>query len=159
MDKNEVFKELMLNREEKLYRIAFSYMKNEADSLDVVQDTLLKALMKFHTLNEYTYFDTWIIRILINTAKDHLRRRRENISYIDEVEVEAIEKDREGTLDLLNLLENLSDDERELLYHRYFEDLRVKEIAEKLSLKEGTVKSRLSRTISKLRREMRGEML
>ncbi|SHH64188.1 RNA polymerase sigma-70 factor, ECF subfamily [Anaerosphaera aminiphila DSM 21120] len=157
MEKNEIFRELMLNREDKLYRIAFSYMKNEADSLDVVQDTLLKALLKFDLLEDYTYFDTWVIRILINTCKDHLRKKREYISYEDEIEVESIETEKEETMDLINLLDKLPADERELLYCRYFEDLRVREIAEKLSLKEGTVKSKLSRILSKLRKKVKEE--
>lgn len=156
MEKNEIFRELMLNREDKLYRIAFSYMKNEADSLDVVQDTLLKALLKFDSLEDYTYFDTWVVRILINTCKDHLRKKREYISYEDEIEVESIETEKEETMDLINLLDKLPTDERELLYCRYFEDLRVREIADKLSLKEGTVKSKLSRILSKLRGEVKG---
>lgn len=156
MEKNEIFRELMLNREDKLYRIAFSYMKNEADSLDVVQDTLLKALLKFDSLEDYTYFDTWVVRILINTCKDHLRKKREYISYEDEIEVESIETEKEETMDLINLLDKLPTDERELLYCRYFEYLRVREIADKLSLKEGTVKSKLSRILSKLRGEVKG---
>lgn len=157
MDRNKIFKELMLNREEKLYKIAFSYMKNESDSLDVVQDTLVKALIKFETIEEYKYFDTWIIKILINTCNDHLRKKREYLSYDGEIEIKSIEKDIDGTIDLFNMLDSLSMEERELLYYRYFEDMRVKDIAERLTIKEGTVKSRLSRIISKLRKDMRRE--
>ncbi len=155
MKKNEIFHELMLNREEKLYRIAFSYMQNESDSLDVVQDTLLKALIKFETLEEYSYFDTWIIRILINTCNDNLRKKREYLSYDEEIEIESIDKDIDDTIDLLKTLDSLEDGERELLYLRYFEDLRVKDIAERMEIKEGTIKSRLSRVLSKLRRELK----
>lgn len=52
-----------------LYRMAFVYMKNEHDAVDVVQETILNAYEKINTLKEPAYFKTWLIKIVINICQ------------------------------------------------------------------------------------------
>lgn len=152
MNKNEVFKKLMQNREKDLYKIAYSYMKNENDAMDVVQDTLLKGLEKFDYLEKKEYFDTWIIRILINTCKDTLKKRKMNLTIDDQdFTLTLQEKDTEGVIDLIKTLDLLNDEERELINLKYFQNKKLSEISEIKGVKIGTVKSRLSRTLDKLK--------
>ncbi len=155
MDKNKRFEQLIQNREKELYRIAFSYMKNESDAMDCVQDSLIKAIESFDSLRNKEHFDTWMVRIVINTCKDNLRKRKRFVPLASGSDTMADRlEDKDSLIDLLDSLDALTDEERELVYLRYFEGKKLKEISAEKSLKLGTVKSRLNRTMDKLRERM-----
>ena len=61
--------------QEQFYRLAYSYAKNSEDALDIVQDAVVKAIEKQHTLRDPGTIRTWFYRILVNTSIDTLRRR------------------------------------------------------------------------------------
>ncbi|WP_138160674.1 sigma-70 family RNA polymerase sigma factor [Peptoniphilus catoniae] len=151
MNRNEAFKNLINNREDKLYRIAFSYVKNREDALDCLQAALLKGLENFNTLKDPSYFDSWMVRILINQCLDLIKNKKSDLSFSDEIDPKEFERSPEETIDLINSIGLLSGDQREIIFLRYFMGLNYKEISSKLNLKEGTVKSRLNRSIIKLR--------
>ncbi|MCG3088523.1 sigma-70 family RNA polymerase sigma factor [Sporosarcina cyprini] len=132
--------------EEILYRMAFTYMKNEQDTLDVMQELIYKALKKMHTVKKQEYARTWLVRVLINCCKDHLRKRQPTVP-IEEHHLSgwAIYSDLE------RLLEQLSLSEQQLVYMKYFQQLKNKEIAELNQIPEGTVKSKLHYILKKLR--------
>ena len=65
--------------EEILYRIAFTYLKNEQDTLDVMQELTYKALKKMHTVKQPEYARTWLVRVLINCCNDLLKRKLKTI--------------------------------------------------------------------------------
>lgn len=156
MDKNKAFKKLMADREDKLYRIAFSYVRNEADAMDCLQNCLVKGLESFDSLKNKEYFNSWIVRILINECIDFLRKKKDDLSFDEEIDRNYISKNYEETIDLLDTLSRLSEDERELIYLRYFEGLNYSEISDRQEIKLGTVKSRLHRSMDKLKRMMGG---
>ena len=60
--------ELLKNKKEKYYRIAFTYVKNRDDALDIVHNAVVTALQKMHTLKNREYLETWFYRILINES-------------------------------------------------------------------------------------------
>ena len=68
---DEAFLDLMNECKEQLYRTAYAYVKDEEMSLDIVQETVCKAYTAIHKLREPKFFNTWIIRIVIN-IKIHL---------------------------------------------------------------------------------------
>ncbi|WP_455257949.1 sigma-70 family RNA polymerase sigma factor [Peptoniphilus asaccharolyticus] len=154
MKRNEDFESLMENREYKLYKIAFTYLRNRDDSMDCVQETLLKGLKSYHRLKNREYFDTWIIRILINTCIDYLNKNRNTLQINEEISSEEIESDYEQTIDLLNAIKDLDQQQRELIFLKYFKGYSNVEIAEEMGIKEGTVKSRVHRVLKKLRFSM-----
>lgn len=147
----KLFQKLMQTRENKLYRIAYSYMKNKEDSLDCVQDAVLKALENFHKLENKDYFDTWMVRILINICKDSLRKKQNISTYNDNLGELYEDNNSIEVIDLISSLNKLDDKERELIYLRYFEDKKIHEISKEIQVKEGTVKSRLHRILGKLK--------
>ncbi len=151
MDRNKSFQNLINNREDKLYRIAFSYVKNREDALDCLQSALLKGLDKFHTLRDYNYFDTWFIRILINTCLDFIKGRNLDFPLEESLKASDVQGDIEGVADLLKSIDQLKEEEREIIFLKYFIGYKNEEISEIMSIKTGTVKSRLSRIINKLR--------
>ena len=61
--------------ERRLYRVARAQLPSEADCEDAVQEALLRAWDRLDTLREEAYFETWLIRILINQCKTFYRRR------------------------------------------------------------------------------------
>lgn len=83
----ESFYKLLEPIKDKLYRTAFMYMKNEYDALDCVHDSIVKAIQSIDKLREHRYFNTWIIRITINTCKDNLKKAK-NACPHDTVEFE-----------------------------------------------------------------------
>ncbi|MBG9455806.1 RNA polymerase sigma factor [Lysinibacillus sphaericus] len=132
--------------EEILYRMAFTYLKNEQDALDVMQDLVYKALKKMHTVKQHEYARTWLVRVLINCCKDHLRKRKPTVAIKEHHQVEWVIYS-----DMERLLEHLSLSEQQLVYMKYFQQLKNKEIAELNQIPEGTVKSKLHYILKKLR--------
>ena len=68
---------------EKYYRLAYSYVHNEADALDIVQEAAYKAILKSDSLKEPQYVETWVYRIVINEACSFLRSRKESVDVED----------------------------------------------------------------------------
>lgn len=146
----------ILNSYDSMYRMAFVYMKNEEDALDVVQESVVKAIRSFRQLKEESYIKTWLFRIVINTAIDELERRKKSLPLYSENE--EAKEDRYCAFDTVNSLEHLSPTERTIILFRYCEEWKLEEIAEYLRLNVNTVKSILYRSLKKLKAElMKGE--
>ena len=62
--------------QEEFYRLAYSYVKNRDAALDVVQESIVKALAKSDTLRRPEYLKTWFYRILLNESMNHHRRAK-----------------------------------------------------------------------------------
>ncbi|MDO5041339.1 MAG: sigma-70 family RNA polymerase sigma factor [Peptoniphilus sp.] len=154
MDRNKSFQNLINDREDKLYRIAFSYVRNKEDALDCLQSALLKGLDSFDTLRDYNYFDTWFIRILINTCLDHIKDRSVDLPLEESLNASDVQRDFEGVTDLLRSIEGLQKEEQEIIFLKYFMGYKNEEISETMHIKTGTVKSRLNRVIRKLRAKL-----
>lgn len=131
-------------RERSLYRIAISYMHSDADAADAVQDALLKAWEKRHTLRELAYFGTWLTRILINVCKSHLRARPRAVVLADIPDAGGQDM-AEHNLVLKEALDALDLKYRIPLLLHYLDGYPIKEVAHIMRLPVGTVKSRLSR--------------
>ncbi len=156
----ESFYELLEPIKDRLYRTAFMYTGNEYDALDCVHDSIVKAIQSIDKLKKPQYFNTWITRITINTCKDHLRKTK-NITTYDTAIIEDkliySNSNIEENVDLHRALDSLNENEKELIAMRYINDMKVKDIAETTHAPSGTVKSRISRTLKKLRLYMEGD--
>ncbi len=133
--------------EEVLYPIAYTYMKSEQDALDAMQDMTYKALKKMHTVKQPEYARTWLVRVLINCCNDMLKKRIQTVP-IEETNVSEIPI----YSDIHRLLNELTLTEQQLVYAKYFQQLKNNEIAELQNIPEGTVKSRLHAVLKKLRK-------
>lgn len=133
--------------EEVLYPIAYTYMKIEQDALDAMQDMTYKALKKMHTVKQPEYARTWLVRVLINCCNDMLKKRIQTVP-IEETNVSEIPI----YSDIHRLLNELTLTEQQLVYAKYFQQLKNNEIAELQNIPEGTVKSRLHAVLKKLRK-------
>ncbi|NCB64078.1 MAG: sigma-70 family RNA polymerase sigma factor [Clostridia bacterium] len=139
------------------YRLAYSYVKNRDAALDVVQESIVKALSKVDSVREPAYLKTWFYRILINESVNYYRRMSK-VLPLDEVAWERAEEppDHAARLDLYDAIESLSETEQTVIRLRFFHDLKLEEIADATHANLNTVKSRLYKALAKLK-EQTGE--
>lgn len=149
----EALSKLILHKKDILYKIAFSYMKNEQDSLDVLQDTVLDVYEKIGSLKEPKHFYTWMIRILINNCNDKYRKNKKDY-LVDSPQVFKEEKfsDRiEDRLDLQGAITCLDNPKQEIILLHLLEGLTFKEIAKMFSCSESTIKYRYYAGLEKMK--------
>lgn len=153
--KQKILEHYILDNKNNFYKIAYSYTRNSEDALDVIQESIYKALKTITTLNEPEYIRTWFYRILVHTAIDMLRK---NKKYVLGEELEQISSDSHWdtyeNLDLKNALDSLASDQRIVVILRYFEDLKIQEIAYILNENLNTIKSRLYKALKNLKLEI-----
>ena len=141
-----------------LYRVAKSILNNEDDIEDAVSEAVLKAYKNIKTLKHEEFFKTWVIRIVINESNNLYKKRIKEIS-VDKEHFKNIEiNDDYRDLSLYNAINSLDDDLRTTTILFYFEDMKYKDIAKALNVKEGTIKSRLSRAKEKLYNILKEEL-
>lgn len=131
------------------YRLAYSYVKNESDAMDIVQEAAYKAIYKSDTLKNEKYIGAWICRIVINEAYNILRKKQKE-DYPSQ-EMDLSQEDCYEDLDLLQAIRKLKEEEQTVIYLRYYEGKQLEEIAEITQEKLSTVKSRLYRAMNKLK--------
>jgi len=81
----ESFRCLVQQRKEAVYKIAYSYVNNPDDALDIVQEAVYRAFVSVQNLKHPEYFNTWLTRITINCAVDFLKQKNRLI-YLDKEE-------------------------------------------------------------------------
>jgi RNA polymerase sigma-70 factor (ECF subfamily) len=167
LNKNKIiskkeFTELVDKRIDVLYRIAFTYVKNEDLASDVVQDSILRSYKHIENLKEKEKFNSWITTILVNRCREVLRQNKK-VSFF-ELKEEILDHNKvtnvyydndyikvENKIDVLNMLQNIDEKYREVITLKYLGDYTLEEISNILDIPQGTVKSRLNFGIKKLR--------
>ena len=127
-----------------LYRLAFTYVKNPDDAMDIVQESVCKAIAGAPRLREEGAIQGWLCRIVVNASLDFLRSKKQvlPLDLVQEVGREDVYQDT----DLLRALDCLDIRERTVVVLRFFQ-----EIARITGEKENTVKTILYRSLKKLR--------
>lgn len=168
---NDAFGILVERYQTKIYNLALRMCGNEDDAFDLAQESFLRAWRNLGSFQFESAFSTWLFRLCSNICLDFLRakKRRAAVSLTmtdDEGEENQLEvpdpgktpeeavfaaEDREL---LTRALNELPADQREILTLRAIDDLSYSEIARILNLQEGTVKSRLSRARTALRKKL-----
>ncbi|SKA76081.1 RNA polymerase, sigma subunit, SigV [Caloramator quimbayensis] len=153
----ESFSLLIKERKEKIYRIAYSYVNNADDALEIVQEVVYKAFLSIKMLKYPEYFDTWIIRITINTSINYLKRYKK-VLYLNEEFDNYISEGspayNEEVIDLYNALSKLDAKYKTVVILKYFEDLTFQEISDILDLPVNTVKTQLYRALDIMKLEL-----
>lgn len=148
-DKEMLIEEMLLKNYDKYYRIAYGYVQNEQDALDIVQEGAYKAILNAQKLKNERYADTWICRIIMNEGIEYLRKNKRYFEDVEECSV-GVEEKYEDT-DLKDALERLSTKEKTVVMLRYFEDLSLEQVSQIVDENISTVKSRLYRALGKLK--------
>jgi RNA polymerase sigma-70 factor (ECF subfamily) len=145
--------EYIIENKNSFYRVAYSYTKNEDDALDVVQESIYKALYSVDNLQDINYIKTWFYKILIRTSIDNIRntaRYKNLVSTELPLDQDGV-YDKYTDIDLRKALEELSIEYKSILLLRFFEDLKIEEVAEILDENVNTVKTRLYTALKKLK--------
>lgn len=154
MNKKNLIENLILENYNQYYRLAYSYVHNDEDAYDIVQTGACKALKASNSLKNTEYAKTWIYRIMLNECFHHVKQPQ-SFSYEEIVEKGGMDlkytEDHYSDLDLKAALDSLPDKDKAIVILKYFEDKTLEDIADILSLNINTVKSRLYRSMKKLR--------
>jgi RNA polymerase sigma-70 factor (ECF subfamily) len=159
------FGELVDRYREISFRTAYLIARNSADAEDATQDAFVKAYYALDRFRSAEPFRPWILRIVSNEARNRRRSagRRERLALrvierrgpgdaASSPDAAAIAQETRRTL--LAALETLPERDRQVIACRYLLELSEAETATTLGVRPGTVKSRLSRALTRLRREL-----
>ncbi len=141
------------------YKMAYSYVKNEENALDIVSDSVYKAYRSICDLNNPEYFKTWFMRIIINTSVSFLKKQQQ-VTYIEtypedmSFSLPNAEKSAILRMDLYEALNVLSPDQKTMILLRFYQEMKLEEIAEYLSIPLSTAKTRLYKALSVLKKHM-----
>ncbi|MGL4523516.1 MAG: sigma-70 family RNA polymerase sigma factor [Bacilli bacterium] len=160
VDEEQFFLFLEQNRE-RFYRVAYSYTKNREDALDVLQESICKAIVGIHTLKHPNYMKTWFYRILINQSIDFIRKHK-RVNVVEEEVLhflqEPVSMNEDLRIDLESAFAVLDEKQKAVVILRFFEDMKIEDIATVLECNTNTVKTRLYNALKKLRIKMEGDM-
>ncbi len=154
-DAKEILIDFVKNNQEKLYRVAFSYSRNEEEALDLIQEAITKALKNIDKLKEKEYIKTWFYRILINECLQYIKKNKRIITCeLQEIESKVEWNDNisvEG-IDVYKCVQSLNEKLKTVIILRFFEDMKIDEIAKITKTNENTVKSRLYKGLKELKK-------
>lgn len=164
----ESFEALISGCQKKAYNIAYRYLRNEEDALDALQESFIKTFRYLNKFKGDSKFETWVYRIVVNTCNDILRKNSKSkmVESIYKTEGEdefvleipdtsrtpeklLLQKEESGKI--VESLEKLSTEHKEIILLRDIQGFSYEEISEIMKCSVGTVKSRLSRSRLKLR--------
>lgn len=143
---------MILDSERQLYSTAKSILYHDQDCADAIQEAIVKAFSKIHTLKYDEFAKTWLIRILINECYTILRKSAKSVP-LEEVS-ERTDIAAEETADYRELylaIRSLKEELRLPVILYYIEGFRIKEIARILRISEGAVQKRLARARRQLK--------
>jgi len=153
----KAFGELVDRWQKQLWRYAFQLTGSESTAWDVVQETWYGIIKGLRKLEDAAVFPQWAFRILNNKCTDWLRKQYLQSRLDDEIVKQTqnysnVKEYDNGNLEsLYAAISKLSPDQRAVLMLRYSEGFETTQIAEILGVPDGTVKSRLHRTLNQLR--------
>jgi RNA polymerase sigma-70 factor (ECF subfamily) len=136
------------------YRLARAILLDDGEAEDAVQEASLTAWRKQGSLREASSFGAWFDRILINECRDRLRKRRRSVQLAPSevsLEVPAAIADGGADPDVDRALAALDVDHRIVVVMRYWQDRTVDDIAARIGIPSGTVKSRLHNALRAMR--------
>lgn len=148
------YNEIVENYSDMIFRIAYQYLFNKYDAEDIVQEVFVKLLTKRVIFKDEEHIKSWLIRVTINQCLDYKKSlTKKSTVPIENMEIPFEQKEGE----ILEELQLLKEDERNILYLYYYEGYKIKEIAKILKQKQNTINSKLTRARKKLKEIMEVE--
>lgn len=156
----ELFSLLIERYQDRVYSTTYRMLGNREDALDISQEVFLKVYKKLSSFNYNSAFSTWLFKITANKCRDLLRHRKTKINknkvsleqsqengfqFEDDDNPEKSYLKKEAEKNIIQLINNLKTEFKEVIVLRDIEDFSYREISEILSIPPGTVKSRISR--------------
>ncbi len=168
---NLAFEQLIQRYDRRVMALALQLLGNRTDAEDVCQEVFMKVYQKIHQFQYRSEFYTWLYRIAVNCAITYRKKRRRyshtsiDATAEDENGYSRMPVDKESRTDAPLLqselqeqiqsgMENLSLMQRTVFVLRFYQDFKIKEIAQIIGCTEGTVKNYLFRSTQKIRKKL-----
>lgn len=153
MNNNEYINAVKRNSK-RIYLIAFSYLKNQHDAEDVLQDVFLKLWKSKKEFDSDDHIDKWLTINCISRCRDFFRLPffNKEISYEDISDECSFDCSKQ--VDVFNSIMSLPQKERLIIHLFYYEDMSINDIAQLLKIKASTVKTRLRRARIHLKEDL-----
>ncbi|WP_352420655.1 sigma-70 family RNA polymerase sigma factor [Proteiniborus sp.] len=151
--------QLIMEKKQDYYKLAFIYMKNKDDSLDAMSDMIMILHEKIHQLKKAESFYSWSKTILVNCCRK-LIKEKGKVVLLDTVEQQGCEGElsiKEEQIMVEEHLSRLNEKHQEVIKLRYFLDLDYQTISDILKIPLGTVKSRISIGLKNLKESLGGD--
>lgn len=150
----DAFITFIRTQQKSLYLLAYSYTRNEQDALDIVQESIQKGWISLRKLKKIEQMKSWLYTILVHTAIDFLRKHKRVELIGEDALMQLSEQDTYHNFDLEHALYQIPLQLREVVILRFFEDLKIEDIALILKIPLSTVKSRLYKALKLLKIEL-----
>ncbi|ENK1244948.1 RNA polymerase sigma factor [Clostridium sp. FAM 1755] len=160
---NQSAMEVLVNRNYKLvYAFIYRNIGEYHTALDLTQESFIKVMKNLKKFKRHKgSFKCWILKIALNVCKDYWKSAYVKHNTVDDSSVEKVYEE-ENIINYLEKMEQrqeikkammkLSDEQREVIILRYYNDLKIRDIANITEIKESTVKSRLRLAIGKMKK-------
>lgn len=167
------FEQIVRRYQRKIYRVLLVMLKSPEDADNLTQECFLRAYTSMKRFRGECSVQTWLLRIAVNLARDHVRNRRagfwkrllrleDNGAVTEEREPSSGRASpengmlaREQLAAVWRVVDQLSARQKEVFVLRFVEEMELKEIADVLKLRTGTVKAQLFRAVTRVREQVR----
>lgn len=159
----DAFESRCVEMRQRLYAYALGQLRHHALAEDIAQTTLMKAIRSRHQFEEGTNLEAWIYTILRNQILTHYRRQKHRPVQREDLgmEVLACRAEQESTIlsrEVMEAVRRLIPGQRDVCVLTIVDGLGYEEIAARLKIRIGTVKSRLWRARAALRKQLGEEV-
>ncbi|MGG0888731.1 sigma-70 family RNA polymerase sigma factor [Cytobacillus horneckiae] len=147
------FVTIIKDHKEDFYRLAYSYVKNQEDALDIVGESIKKGLISLDRIQNPQAIKSWFYKIVVRTSLDFLRKHK-RLTVTDDETLNFLssgQNDQYENFDLHEAMNKLPVEYKTVITLRYFEDLKMEEIAAITDENISTVKTRIYRGLKLLR--------
>lgn len=151
------FEEIYNDTSKLIYHLIFSYIHNEEDSKDILQDVYMAYLEKGRKIKAKEEVKFWLIRVAINKSINFLKNKSKKDVDISDAIVNnllALEKNKESDDFLYLSICELDSIYKDVIILHYYDDIKTKDISKILKVKESTVRMRLMRARNILKEKM-----
>ncbi|WP_066073334.1 sigma-70 family RNA polymerase sigma factor [Neobacillus soli] len=138
-----------------LYKTALSFLRNEEEALEAIQEVTYRAYKNMKSVKDAAYFKTWLIRIMMNYCNDQLKKKKRVVLNDELLNLQG-NSENHTEMELKDAMLGLDERSREILTLKYFQDMKIKDIAATLQCPEGTVKTWLNKALKALRDKLEG---
>jgi RNA polymerase sigma factor (sigma-70 family) len=162
----EALLQLIMDQKDDYYKLAYTYMGNQHDAMDALEDMIVRLYENIHQLKKESSFNSWSKTILVNSCKSLLKKRKKLVLVDEWEEHPAINRNAskvnhlensEQQIDIQQLLLVLNEQQAEAIKLKYFLDLDYQTISEVTNVPVGTVKSRIFQGLKKLKNQFGGK--
>ncbi|WP_456277011.1 sigma-70 family RNA polymerase sigma factor [Bacillus sp. AK128] len=162
----EALLQLVMDQQDDYYRLAYSYMANKHDSLDVMEEMIVILYEKITQLKKEDSFYSWSKTILVNKCKDTLKKKKKTVlmdewngqmeSNTESYAIADPYQTSDQQIDIQQLLLSLNKHQAEAIKLKYFHDLDYQSISNITKVSIGTVKSRIFQGLRKMKNQYGG---